>query len=237
MNLLFWLPGCDGTKPQAEKRLRELGLYDAVPRQDFTIHPCGTGPDDAAGAVVTGGPNKPRVGYYPERQTWTSCAKGAYWIGVTDGELPGPTELLRPASVIGHSVAMADGNEWIVPIARRWSGGTRLPRALRLNDDGEWTEEIEEKYRDLWEFAERLWESIDRDGGSGGEMMRVESVELAGIVTNALAVNYHINAAVASLLNLYTSETLLKAGFALINWPTVLHLSREIEKKTDAGVG
>ena len=99
-------------------------------------------------------------------QHWEPFGPDGVAIGWREGELPTAEQLAKPKQMAGHSVRGADGQEWLVPVARQFvadDAGARwevqVPRVLKLNEANQWVYDgINQRYRALWDVACRWWE-------------------------------------------------------------------------------
>ena len=132
--LLYYVPGKQhGLKPDD---LKALGLEDLFPPGTMVSRQVtGNGPDGSSGMILADGSTfsaaeESLIGYYPEArphptgiwQRWMPMAnhKAKPWIGFFPDSMPRPIDLQRPAGLMlpGHKVFLADGQEWIIPVAR-----------------------------------------------------------------------------------------------------------------------
>jgi len=135
--------------------LADLGL-DAV-IGSVSQGPITNGPGGAGGILLAAaaGPKTPLK--YDAAWRWApdSPAK-RYYLGYDPDNRPGPADLVRSRSDIvgGKPVQLADGNQWLTPIARFHAGGTQLP--VRIGKDAETGERnyrVEAAYMGLWDAA------------------------------------------------------------------------------------
>lgn len=129
------------------------------------------GLDGGAGVIIAerGFPAE-RLGYYPDRQTWRRVPGTRYHVGVDRERMPRPEELARQRPVNGHLVRLADGREWLVPMAIQHvvteqdeyvGRSSALPTSATLDDDGRWVAgEPLAKYAQLWEIACAWWDQV-----------------------------------------------------------------------------
>lgn len=143
-------------------------------------------------------------------------------VGWDSKSPPGPEDLRRGEQLDGHEVELAGGRRWLVPVARYPRGDTPLPR--RLQWDGKaWADgEIEERFRELWVGAERVWGEIvgaaEGDGAGIAEVTLGESADLASL---ALSINYRVGPGELSLLGLLTTANQADVVLSVVDWPSV----------------
>jgi hypothetical protein len=231
MGPLYYLPGLTRSVKLAE--LRACGLGYAL---EDRATPAGveTGPDGQAGVVVGDPTRVPdhKIGYYAAEQRWRKVPgartdKGPCWVGIYPAAPPSPEDLQRLDLLSGHAVKLGDGARWRVPIARAIDAGAEhltyanlLPRAVGVDEDGQWQAEgIVDRYAPLWEIATAWWEARvgaeETDGGVTFDFAGVNDCALA-----ALAANYRLGKAEVALLGLLDARSVTTILDALIDWPT-----------------
>lgn len=244
--LLYHLPGKQAT---TLRELRGGDLAYAFERgADLVSRGAGSGPDQAAGLTVADGRflAAGRVGYYPEKQTWVRIPGSDAWVGFYRDDRPQPTDLARDEQIPGHLVWLGDDQQWEIPVARGWlddgeaSGPYQaLPSSTALSEDGEWIRGgVVLRYQALWELALRWWDAFVGALPDGAQQVEAEEVKIAfefaeladGAVT-ALAANYRLGRAEASLLGLLNDQTMREVLDALIDRPT---LDNWLKKKADS---
>lgn len=210
------------------------------------------GPDGQRGIVVA----DPRVveendlGFWPERQRWEKVPPGlpgheqGAWIGCSSTASMRPQDLLREQPLEGHWVRLADGQRWLVPIARKalpvdgqpMRYAIALPHVAGLDEAGNWTAgNVLAKYAQLWRTAELFWNALigaqvdDEDGSA-----TLEFGDTLDAATCALAANYRVGKLEVSLLGLLTHQHAVDVLYAVVDWPTVLEW---VKKKETAGAG
>ncbi|HRS28497.1 MAG TPA: hypothetical protein P5255_09545 [Phycisphaerae bacterium] len=186
-----------------------------------------------------------RLGLYPDEQTWRRVPGCQAWVGFYRAARPTPADLQRPTLLAGHAVRLADGQEWIAPIARGCVDDeaelrcyVALPRRSELDDDGRWVPgPVAERYGKLWECAVRFWDAFvgakplattPSDESGAPTSLSLEFTELHETATAALAANYWVSAPELALLGALDEGTAVAVCQALIDWPTI---ARWLEKK------
>lgn len=184
------------------------------------------GPGQQGGVILAG--DDQRIGYYPDRQKWTRLrglnGASGVWLGWYLDAPPTPADLTKPARLPGHLVTLADGRQWELPVARRWSDDAfmrTVPARLTLDDNGQWVPgEVLAEYAGLWSVAE-AWMSFKARASeqSGAAMSIAEAVELA---CTALAVNYRVSRSEVAALGLVDDQgqKAVEMLDAVIDWPT-----------------
>lgn len=242
--LLYYLPECTRAIKVAD--LGKIGLgyaFDSrlVPRE------VQRGPGGDRGVVVADPDRLPEhlLGFWPEKQTWLKIpglpdGKEA-WVGRHNDQPVRPPDLVRESVLPGHFVTLADGNDWLVPIARGINadgdepfGYPNLPQTVGVDDAGAWTQGgVVPKYRRLWEIATAWWDAFAAAGPGPDDVddvvvddKRKVTIEFDFPGVNdaalyALATNYRVGKAEVALLGLFDDRSTVEVLEALIDWPTV----------------
>ena len=206
--------------------VQSLGLgyaFDAKPTACRVM----TGPNGEAGSVFARHQAAAPVGFYPDLQTWRQAESGDFWIG-HNGPPPTPADLERLNMLKGRRVEMADGHEWLVPVARSVDDSQhvavltvpQLPCRVE-RQDGEWVMgEVLDKYRGLWDTANRLFDEYANAAESGEEKFFVAFDE----AVEAIAANYYVGTDEAAALGLFTStgEELQRVLHTLIDLQSLI---------------
>ncbi len=239
---LYFLPGQNRGIKIAD--LQAAGLGYAFERRMSPREVLGGGPDGNPGVVVADPESVPDIGYYADRQTWRKIPGSRNWLGYLTHNRPTPADLQRDQVLDGHWITLADGNEWLVPIARgsveetfETPGGAKdtrlawcrnLPEATSIDDDeGHWIRDgVLARYRPLWDTATRWW-----DARSGAKIPDAEEGKPTRVTfdfdgTNdgallALQANYRVSKIEAAALGLFDDQCVVEILDALIDWPTI----------------
>lgn len=256
---LYYLPEQKQIGAADLMHLRLRYLLDEPGRADqadvpLTQRQVNRGPDDQGAGLVFavggGGASSGGVGYYPDRQRWTRVPdhlrpKGAapLYVGFEPEAPPAPEALARAKQYDGHRVELGEPpRPWLIPVMRsQVRDEDPMPATLKLNGDGHWHREPLDRFKPLAEFADRVFDQAMRDAASvaGEEADRsapepMTEEEAAWGVTEALAINYRLSAFEVSLLGLIRTDRLMDADgplLALIDWPRMVEVARELEKK------
>lgn len=176
------------------------------------------------------------IAFKPDVQTWKRVeweGSPVYWLGYGTKEVPGPDDLVRDEVVMGHAVTLADGNDWIVPVARSFREGlTCLPEDLRMGADGKLQRSVKAAYRELFDRASAVAEPAYSQG-----FYEIDEEESYRLVVDALAVNYRVGLAEVNALGLLDTRTRHAALGALIDQPTFLELMKQFEAEQAGGGG
>lgn len=186
------------------------------------------GPNGMPGAIVA--PPSPRgrqaLPQAADSARWSEIPGGKAWVGWQPDAPPRPEDLERRVTIPGHHVQLADGREWLVPVARRVTGASGLPRAMRW-DGVDWsTGEVLPAYAGLWGAACSLWDRLLNVDAQGDHVtVNVECDAAAA----ALAVNYRLGPAEISALGLFTTQAQQQVIGALIDLPALEELRGKVE--------
>ena len=236
---IYFVPGDHA--PAAET-LAALGILGRV-HPGAVAHPTRVspaGPGGAAGFTLPG-PSDERRAFKPAEQEWREAPGGGYWIGWWKSRRPTPESLAKPrGGRPGHLVRLADGRDWLIPVARHFDGTCGVPRRLRLNAKYEW--ELADPipgYESLVAGAERAYRHIRAEMGESGEGAALLTEEEAiGLAVEGLATNYDIGPAECSALGLFDTGNVLEAALALADWPRIkqglIALAQRLGKERDA---
>jgi hypothetical protein len=232
-SFLYYLPGAAGG---GSGNLAALGLADRLAGPGLSTRGVLGGPDGGNGSIVgiVAVGRETEVGYFPDRQTWVKPAGKDYWLGWEEASPPTPGDLARPSQLPGHPVTLADGQEWVVPIARL------LPRALGLAADGSEVQETLPRYRHLcattdrfWEWHREMWAARAAEArGEAPEPYRSPTEdELWQAASEALGVNYRVSRVELAALRVLTVPNAVAIIWALLDGPAIEEAAREAQKK------
>ena len=219
-DLLYYIPAKKVVTPEMAG---SLGLGYAVSHTGIDCVEISPGPDQQHGVLFrfsAGGFNG------SERAKWEQIPNSTAWLGFDPAHPPSPADLARPKQMNGHFVRLADGNDWLVPVARAISGASPLPRRMKW-DGSQWqTGDLLAQYTELFAQACRAWDTIV-GATSDGLATFTDECNLAAM---ALAINYRIGPAEISTLGLFDTASEVEVIKALVDWPAL----EEIKKKLAA---
>lgn len=210
---LYYIPG--QARVTAEQ-LEEIGLGPVFGgNTQLSQRGTAAGPDGCQGVVAWVGdahaPKQP--GYFSETQTWGECASGQFWLGYVNAEPPTPRDLVRLEQVPGYLLALGDGHEWMIPVARVSAGDmqTMLPQIMRLDNNGGRVYETPAKYDGLVEYAARTFEAL-QSGSELGDGFKWDAC------VEALGTNYRVTGWEVSALKLLTVQLANLVLLGLCDW-------------------
>lgn len=235
MALLYFLSKLQSV---GQDDLSRAGVGQKEGKSSFSFRITSAGPDKQPGAVVVFNPGNPearspQIGYFPLKQEWQKASGGKFWIGREKDKPVRPADLQRTEIIAGHKVKLADGQEWMIPVARVFPQGTMLPQSLILGPDGEVVKEVLPRYARLGQKAERVWQEFKKQMGWLEEGENPESMtekEEWEIATEVLGINYRLGAWEISFLRLFTTENLERVLSAFVDIPTMLAASRAMQE-------
>ena len=201
------------------------------------------GPDGRGGAIFSDPTVAAPADYTAIR--WTKIPGTKHYLGVDpDRGLPGPGDLIRDEIIDGYAVALGGGdikNEWIVPLARIWPEGTKIPATMGYGPDGDFVTEPVERYRPLCKKAERIFDAVAAGHGliePADDLVEIDDgKEGFDLAVEILAVNYRIGAAEVSAMALIDTDNLHMIIGCLVDLPRITEEAvkrlSEKQKKTD----
>lgn len=232
---LYFLPG-----GRRDVKIADVpAIAYAFERSIISREVLGAGPDGGIGVVIADASVPAEsLGYYADSQTWRKIPNCEHWVG-RDGGVITPKDLQRTKMLGGHAVTMADGNQWIVPtvIVRKatedgWPGEMALPRAIGMDDAGNWTRgDVLPKYAALPDICSQWWESligsvvaaVNRDEcGEPREAVGVKFVDWFNSVAKILQANYRISGVEVAMLGILDEQCASEVMNAAVDWPTML---------------
>lgn len=215
----------DGSHRLTRDQAVELGLGYAFPAGQFVpAEYSAAGPGGNTGCVLGGSTD--RLGYVRDRQTWLkmppvaaslrgarpkSASQPTIHVGFWHDARPTPSDLAVPDPLRGSSVKLKDGNEWQVPIAREWTGGSgwsrTLPGVLALGDDGSWASGgVAPKFARLWEICVEFWSHLFGASLNDSNEIRFNFQGANDAALEVLAFNYRLSRAEVVLLGLFDDQ-------------------------------
>lgn len=239
---LIYLPGLPHEIGDRHQRLRDVGLGfllepdDNVRSVDFTeTNLRDLGPDDGNGVLVSFSNRDypeamPRKLLKASEHDWTPAkpdpdkglAAKRFWLGKPKGQRVQPEHITRPKLYHSEAVKLADGQEWLMPIARQ------LPHAFRLDDEGRLARQVRPEMVDYFDASQRFYDmfvNLDAD-------KTMDTVFEGGwsFASRGLGMNYLVNRDILDWLSLVDDTCF----FWLIGASFEMGRMREIEaqKKT-----
>lgn len=231
--------------------LRQLGLGYAFDKQgDFTAAVVTRGPGDSGPGIVIADTRRlgeRGLGLYLDQQVWRMipCAGDRkLMVGHYKDHPPRPVDVARSTQLPGHPVVLADGQSWLIPVARAFSEQNgkvgfveNLPQCVGVDEKGNWTRDgVKPQFAALWELATKWWDQVvavlqDTDLPDTGTVEI--SFEFAGrndAALLALSTNYAIGKTETAMLGLFDDQCSGLILSALIDMPSInLYLKKKLD--------
>ncbi|MDQ3288913.1 MAG: hypothetical protein M3Q42_11785 [Pseudomonadota bacterium] len=247
---LLYFPGNAGILADP---LAACGLADLARDRGPEVVPIERGPDGRPGRLATWRGGNAASDVPPlilPSQDWQPCrpasglAEGAYWLGFDRQRPVKPQDLQRDKLHAGYWLKLHDGQEWHVPAA------THLPHTHGLGPGGGYARQVAPQHRAFWErsrsYAESIFTALGQlellqalRGKQAPQSITIElEVEqLFGLAVEALALNYRVNAEIASRLNLLDDEALRNVPMLIVSLPELLKHDEKKKAGLDLGRG
>ena len=190
--------------------------------QQYHDGPEGSGPGYY---VSTSGTVKRFVG------NWIKSFSGEYFIGYDPNDLPTEKELARQRQMQGHRVKLTDGGEWLIPVARKITGGSALPQRLILGANGEVVEQELIEYAAYANAAEKLWNDGQKYAGLQTGEYELDNTARLRLAYDALGWNYRVGIEEINMLGLVHTENLALIFEAILDQPTLKAIIAELTDK------
>lgn len=216
MNFLYFVPNT-----RTGDAIRQAGISDLLEPGKVASRTVFKGPDDLSGMMFYSG-EAIDCNYKPQEQTWLKSNSGLFFIGYYKSSPPTILELKRTVQISGYPIELRNGESWLVPLARIFPNGTRLPQSLVLGSKGEVIKEILPQYATFSMKCEKFWKDFEISMGlTSGEpqMTEVEAIELAA---EALNLNYRINIDGINAIKLFTTQNIGEILAMIVDSPTVI---------------
>lgn len=253
--LLYYIEGAHPQDVLPGKYAFLAYAFDKKPTGCGCVH----GPDGAgAGAVFADSAKVPghKIGHYPDKQKWQKLfgtGDVIAYVGMYVDDRPSPADLQREPMLNGHVVAMADGQQWIAPVARGQSDTegelgwyNALPTNTTLDDDGNWAQgAVVPRYEALWDAACKWWEVFTgavsalstAKGGEpapDGNAVSFTFADKNDAALTCLSANYRLAKPEVVLLGLFNDQATQAVLMASVDWPTLQDIAQK--KTADGGL-
>lgn len=186
-----------------------------------------------------------KVGFYHDEQVWENIPKAdgkesRLWIGYYRDNKPKPKDFLRKDYIDGYYLELADGNQWVIPVARRFQQGCLLPKGMKMVVAGRVDEFVIEKYMPLQRIAEQLFVHFGLDEEKEfhkEDGFLCDDASFFTTCVEVLSTNYNLDFRDVSILKLFTTDNTIDILKLVIDMPHVEKIMRELsivsEKKTE----
>lgn len=241
---LYFLPNQRASKVDGDL-LASFGLSHICDRKDQQTHArdvVANGPGGLAGAVV-GVADKweaEEVKQSPELH-WKafpkSHAANQAWLGWK--ELPKPAEIARGHQLPGEWLTLADGEKWLVPVAKKASPSglvCALPCTFDLDEEtGRWLpNRVRRDYASLWEHAVACHLAIMSAATNDSQSYEIPNAEL--LVPEVLSANYRVSARELATLGVLDSNIIGQVVRVLLDYSGMEALKKKPETDTGSGL-
>lgn len=234
-------------RPPTPEKIRQWGLSYAFTRSPEHRVINANSPNGKSGSVIADPDRMPGkvAGYHKDEQVWrkmpTVEGRPELWVGYWKDSPPHPSDLERKKMLRGMSPTLADGNEWWIPVVRKFDEElsewkSELPSAWDCDDSGNLCRGTTPKreYAHLWDLTAPLADAMFASEADENAAGWPEEKEIAKAVRELLKTNYVIDAPeIAALELIGDSEAALVVMVAtrydaLNDWLT--------QKKTDSSL-
>ena len=214
-------------------RLAECGL-DKIIRDPSRVMQAPSDTPGKRGSIFSSGQEVKHLRFDKDKQRWAKSISdkgGGYWVGYwTDGR-PTAAELAKDDQIDGHRITLSDGSEWLMPCARVFPEGTRMPRSLVLGADGRVYAEVLEKYQAFCKQAEVLWDDLYRlVGWAEGDQVLDAGAKFT-MVADALGFNYYVGVDEINALQILTTENIERVLWAIVDGTALVEHVEDCKKK------
>lgn len=161
-------------------------------------------------------------------QDWRYRGNGV-WMGWAKGVTPGPADLARKTLIDGHLVTLGDGRGWLIPCARVFPVGTRLPQTLVM-EKGVLQGKSVKEFAEFSKMGGELWDGLfmpseeDPEQAKGIPFSRAWEIAAA-----ALGVNYRVGHEEINDLELIRTDNIREILGAIIDEPAMVALAKKKE--------
>ena len=215
----------------------QCGLSDLLRPGNHGARETSAGPGGKRGVVLATKPLCEPIGYQPERQTWSECADGKFWLGYENDAKPTPADLIRRSAVVGYPIELADGQEWMIPAARVNDGtaGTMLPQSISLDAQGKRLYRTLPKYDRLAAYAVQAFDGLRHATLDEGDEVAVDEDFKWLACVEALGTNYRVTQWEVGALGILTRQLYDPVLSALVDFPAYYLMrqgQQEAQKKS-----
>lgn len=234
--LLYYFRGIVG-KPTQED-LSSCGLSGCNPK---TVRGVEAFSDHSHGSIFTiegKTDDKFDIGFYPSKQEWLDIPNTKLSIGFDKENKPTPYDFLKEEYLGGHKVKLGDGNEWEIPLARKFQAGCVLPKRMFMIEAGKMQKVVVSKYLELQKIGEKLEGLIPqalRKNKEDYDLSFIDNDEkIFNLCVEILRFNYNLDFREICILGLLETSNMVETLRAVVDVPQIIKLvAEELEKKKD----
>ena len=225
-----FLYAIDGVASVNEAKLAECGLDKIIREPKRVMQASLPTPGDVAGCIFASGREDKRLRYDKDAQHWEKSLNGKHWVGYWLDAKPTAADLARDDQIDGHLIRI-EGAEWLIPCARVFPEGTKMPRSMMLGADGKVYGKVLGKYQAFCRQAEVLWDDLNRlIGWAEGEQVLNAAAKFR-LVVEALGFNYYVGVDEVNALEVLTTENIERVLWAIVDGPALVEHVEESKKK------
>lgn len=211
--LLYYFPGLRSVPGELQHRFANCTMAKNSP-----------GPDGNRGLLASPFSNV-YLAYDKSSQRWDRI--GNYYVGCT--RQIDPDILERKNARGGHRVKLADGNEWVIPVANPNARRCVLPFWDVLNPERKFEKRIHDEFLELsnraLEIAHKVTDSLKKEGESS---VQIDDDDLRATLADALMINYDVTLEELSVLRVFSPDIYWPAINALIDGEQLLAVFAEL---------
>lgn len=235
--------------------LSKWGLAYLVDGEDASrriLHRQCRGPQGIDGLIVGSAANwQPEEVKNGDHIEWVKFPKAfaecQAWLGWLKGQpMPGPDDLARAKQISGELHSLADGNRWLIPIAKQYVDGadgagfrSNLPMSFGLDEEtGDWIlDSVVPQYRAIWKHASdylaSMMEGFANPDEEGNVTWTIPDDER--LVVDAIQVNYRVSARELATLGVLVSGISRLVADTLIDSSGMMQLKKKAVADTGLG--
>ena len=169
-----------------------------------------------------------RVYFENTVQVWHDIPNTPLSIGYNIDQPPQADDFLKPEIISGHRLLLGNSQEFLIPVARRFTTGCLLPYDMGMLCEGKFIKTTMAKYLELQQIAEKIavWYGMIRDKEKDREFINTDE-KIFNIACKILNTNYHLSKAEITILKIINSGCALRILEYVIDVPYL----EEIEKQ------
>ena len=161
---------------------------------------------------------------------------------VKDKPMPGPDDLARVKQISGELHPLADGNRWLLPIAKQYTENgftSNLPCCFGLDEEtGNWiADSVVPQYRAIWKHANDYLESMMQAYANAAEdgtvTWQIDNIEK--LVEDAFQANYRVSTREIATLGLLVSGLAQQVASILCDSNGFMQLKKKAAQDTGNG--
>lgn len=159
-----------------------------------------------------------------------------------DQPMPGPADLARQKQISGEHHHLADGNRWLLPIAKQYTGEghvANLPLCFGLDEEtGGWiANSIVPQYRAIWNHANAYLMNMMQAYANASEDGTVQWIvdNSEELVEDAFQANYRVSSMEIATLGLLVSGLVKTVADVLCDAKGFTQIKKKVDNDTGLG--